>query len=117
MTRSRGMNHISVIFNFNFFFQYDPIVQCPIEMGLPSQSDIGCRDMINSLKCKNNTILKHLSPISSCNSKSMFPTSDSFPLIMSHIHPPPHTHTHRRNVLSQNLCFSSQWNENGLIFG
>ena len=43
----------------------------------------GCRDMTNFLKFKNNVIHKHLSPILASKSKSIFPTSDLFPLIMS----------------------------------
>ena len=45
----------------------------------------GCRDMTDSLTFKHNIIHKHLSFILACNSKSIFLTSDSFPLIMSHI--------------------------------
>ena len=45
----------------------------------------GYRDMNNSLKFKNNMKHKNLSPILACNPKLIFPTSDSFPLIMSHI--------------------------------
>ena len=45
----------------------------------------GCTDMNNSVKFKNNVKHKNLSPLVACNSKSIFPTSDSFPLIMSHI--------------------------------
>ena len=36
-------------------------------------------------KLKNNVKQKNLSPLLACNSKSIFPTSDSFPLIMSHL--------------------------------
>ena len=36
-------------------------------------------------KFKNNVKHKNLSPLLACNSKSIFPTSDSFPLIMSQI--------------------------------
>ena len=46
----------------------------------------GCRDMDNSVKFKNNVKHKNLSHLLACNSKSIFPTSDSFSLIMSHIY-------------------------------
>ena len=40
--------------------------------------------IITSLKFKNNAKNKNLSPLKTCNSKSIFLTSDSFPLIISH---------------------------------
>ena len=57
----------------------------------------GYRDMDNSVKFKNNVKHRNLSPLLACNSKSIFPTSDSFPLIMSHI---------RRRI---HLTISSKW--------
>jgi len=39
----------------------------------------------NSCNFKNNEKHKNFLPLLPCNSKSIFPTSDSFPLIMSHI--------------------------------
>ena len=40
--------------------------------------------MTDSLTFRNNKIHQHLSPILACNSKLIFQTSDSFPLITSH---------------------------------
>ena len=51
----------------------------------PSQSDIWFQRYELFLKFKNNVKHKNLSPFKACNSKSIFPTSDSFLLIMSHI--------------------------------
>ena len=51
----------------------------------PSQWDIWLQRYEYFFKFKNNVKHKNLSPLLACNSKSIFPTSNSFPLIMSHI--------------------------------
>ena len=111
VTQSMGMSNMSAI--LNLIFQYTSLVhlKCFILIQTPTvwnislvnrHSDVsvltqkccyatvsihrrfGCRDNKHSLKFKNNEKLKNLSPFSAFNSKSIFPTSDSFPLIMSH---------------------------------
>ena len=52
---------------------------------LPSQSDIWFWRYEQFFNFKNNVKDKNLLPLLACNSKSIFPTSDSFPLIMSHL--------------------------------
>ena len=72
---------------FNFDFQYKSLVhlKCYILIQIPSQSDIWFRRYEQFLNFKNSVKHKNLSPLLACNSKSVFPTSDSFPLIMSQI--------------------------------
>ena len=68
-------------------FQYKSLVHlnCYILIQTPSQSDIWLQRYEQFFKFKNNAKHKNLSPLLACNSKSIFPTSDSFPLIKSHI--------------------------------
>ena len=86
VTRSRGMSHMSAMFNIAFL----TLITCtfkvlhfdlnPISVGHPV-----AEIWTFFLKFKNNEKYKNLSPLYACNSKSIFLTSDSFPLIMSHI--------------------------------
>ena len=86
VTRSRGMSHMSVIFNFDFLkINYLSIWNATFWSKPYLNWTSGCRDMGIFLKFPNNEKHKDLSPLSTYNSKSIFPTSDSFPLIMSHI--------------------------------
>ena len=68
-------------------FQYKSLVhlKCYILIQIPSQSDIWFQRYEQFFNFKNNVKHKNSSPRLACNSKSIFPTSDSFPLIMSHI--------------------------------
>ena len=68
-------------------FQYETLVhlKCYILIQTPSQSDIWFQRYEQFFNFKINVKHKNLSPLSGCNSKSIFLTSDSFPLIMSHI--------------------------------
>ena len=69
-------------------FQYkSPVhLKCYMLIQTPSQSDIWLQRYEQFFKFKNNVKHKIFSPLLACNSsKSIFPTSDSFPLIMSHI--------------------------------
>ena len=85
VTRSRGMSHMLAIFNFDFSIQITCPFKCYILIQSSSQSDIWLQRYEQFFKFKNNVKHKNLSPLSGCNSKSIFPTSNSFPLIMSHI--------------------------------
>ena len=68
-------------------FQFKLLVhlKCYILIQTPPQSDIWLQRYEQFFKLKNNIKCKNLSSLLSCNSKSIFLTSDSFPLIMSHI--------------------------------
>ena len=70
------------------FFQYKSLVhlQCYILIQTPSQLNIWLQSYEQFFKVKNNVKHKNLSPLLACNSKSIFPTSDSFSLIMSHMY-------------------------------
>ena len=69
------------------FFQYKSLVhlKCYILIQTPSQLNIWLQRYEQFFKVKNNVKHKNLSPLLACNSKSIYPTSDSFPLIMSQI--------------------------------
>ena len=84
-TRSKGMSHMSA--NSILIFQYRSLVHLKyyILIQTPSQSDIWLQSYEQFFEFKSNVKHKNLSPLLACNSKSIFPTSDSFPLIMSHI--------------------------------
>ena len=73
--------HIS---NFQFWF-FNINYTCPFKCYILIQTHLNrtsdFRDMNNSLKFLNN--VKHLSPYLAYNSESIFPTSNSFSLIMS----------------------------------
>ena len=75
-------------------FQYKSLVhlKCYILIQTPSQLNIWLQRYEQFFKVKNNVKHKNLSPLLACNSKSIFPTSDSFPLIMSHISVSRHMH-------------------------
>ena len=60
-------------------------LKCNIMIQIPSQSDIWFQRYEQFFNFKNNVKHKNLTPLSACNSKSIFQTFDSFPLIMSHI--------------------------------
>ena len=78
----------SYVGNIQFwYFKYKPLVnlKCYILIQIPSQLDIWLQRYERFFKFKNNVKHKNLSPLLACNSKSIFPTSDSFPLIMSHM--------------------------------
>ena len=68
-------------------FQYKSLVhlKCYILIQIPSQSDMWFLRYEQFFNFKHNVKHKNLSPLLACNSKSIFPTSDSFPLTMSHI--------------------------------
>ena len=68
-------------------FLYKSLVQwkCYILIQIQSKLDIWLQRYEQFFEVQNNTKHKNLSPLLACNSKSIFPTSDSFPLIMSHI--------------------------------
>ena len=68
-------------------FQYKLLVnkKCYILIPIPSQSDIWLQRYEQFFHFKNNVKHKNLSHLLACNSISIFPTSDSFSLIMSHI--------------------------------
>ena len=68
-------------------FQFKSLVclKCYILIQIPSQSDIWLQRYEQFFKFKNNIKHKKLSSLLACNSKSIFPTTDSFPLIMSHM--------------------------------
>ena len=68
-------------------FQYKSHVhlKCHIFIQIPSQSNIWFQRYEQFFNFKNNVRHKNLSPLLACNSKSIFQTSDSFPLIMSQI--------------------------------
>ena len=68
-------------------FKYKPLVhlKCYILIQTLSQSEIWLQRYGHFFEFKNNVKQKNLSPLLACNSKSIFSTSDSFPLIMSHI--------------------------------
>ena len=68
-------------------FQYISLVhlKCYILIQFPSQSDIWLQRYEHFFEFKNNVKHTNLSLLLACNLKSIFPTSDSFPLIMSHI--------------------------------
>ena len=68
-------------------FQYKLLVylKCYILIQTPLQLNICLWRYKQFLKFKNNVKHKNLSLIQDCNSKSIFRTSDSFSLIMSHI--------------------------------
>ena len=70
-----------------FIFEYKSLVhlKCYILIQIPSQSDIWLQRYEQFFKFKNNVKHTNLSPLLACNSKSIFSTSDSFPVIMSHI--------------------------------
>ena len=70
-------------------FQYKSIVHFEyyIWIQILSQSDIWFRRYEQFFNFKNNVKHKNLSLLSACNSKSIFPTSDSLPLIMPHLIP------------------------------
>ena len=67
-------------------FQYKWLVHSKnsILIQTPSKSDIWLQRYEQFFNSKNNVIHKNLPPFLACYSKSIFPTSDSFPLIMSH---------------------------------
>ena len=69
-------------------FEYKSLVhlKCYILIQIPSQSDIWLQRYEQFFQFKNNVKHKNLSPLFACNSKSTFPASDSFPLIMSHMY-------------------------------
>ena len=68
-------------------FQYKSLVhlKCYILIQIPSQSDMWFLRYEQFFNFRNNVKHKNSSPLLACNSKSIFPTSDSFPLIMSHM--------------------------------
>ena len=68
-------------------FQYKSLVhlKCYILIQSPSQADIWLQRYKQFFKLKNNVKHNNVLPLLACNSKSIFPTSDSFPMIMSHI--------------------------------
>ena len=68
-------------------FQYKSLknLKCYILIQIPSQSNIWFRRYEQFFNFKNNVKHKNLSPLLACNSKSIFSTSDSSRLIMSHI--------------------------------
>ena len=63
-----------------FIFQYKSLVhlKCYILIQTHLNRTSGCRDTYNSLKLLNNVKHANMSPLLDCNSKSIFPTSDSF---------------------------------------
>ena len=66
-------------------FQYKSLVQlkCYILIQTPSKLVMWLQRYEKFFVAQNNVKHKSLSPLLACNSKSIFPTSDSFPLIMS----------------------------------
>ena len=66
-------------------FQYKSLVHLKfyILVRIPSESDIWFRRYRQLFNFKNNVKHKKLSSLLACNSKSIFPTSYSFPLIVS----------------------------------
>ena len=84
-TIKRNESHVG---NIQFwFFNINHLVhlKCYILIKTPSQSDILLQRYEYFFEFKNNVKHKNLSPLLACNSKSIFLTSDSFPLIMSHM--------------------------------
>ena len=78
MTRSRGMSHMSAIFNFDFQHKSLVYLKCFILIQTLSQSDIWLWRYKHFLKFKNNKKQEFVTSLS-LNSKSIFSTSDSFP--------------------------------------
>ena len=81
--------------NFQFWFfniNYLSIKHATFLIPIPSQSDIWLRGYEQFFHFRNSVKHKNLSPLLACNSTSIFPTSDSFPLIMSHIGNSKYTH-------------------------
>ena len=81
-TIKRNESHVA-IFNFDFSNKSLVHLKCYILIPTSSQSDIWLQRYEHFFEFKNNVKHKNLSPLLACNSKSIFPTSDSFPLIMS----------------------------------
>ena len=70
-----------------FSFQYKSLVhvKCYILIQIPFQSDTWFQRYGQLFNFKNNVKHKNLSPVLAYNSKSIFRTSDSLLLIMSHL--------------------------------
>ena len=80
------MSHMSAIFNFDFFnLSHLHISNATLWSKPYFRLDIWLWRYERFFKFKNNVKHKNLTPIKACNSKSIFPTCDSFPLIMSTI--------------------------------
>ena len=96
-------------------FQYKSLVhlKCYILIQTPSQLDTWLQRYEQFFKFKNNVKHKNLSPLSACNSKSIFPISDSFPLIISH------TKTRSEHLLSEITwtCVQNQCMEQRISYG
>ena len=75
----KGNEHMSAIFSFDFSNKSLVHLKCYILIQTPSQSDIWLQRYKQFFKLKNNVKHKNLTPLLACNSKSLFPTSDSFP--------------------------------------
>ena len=73
------MSHMSAIFNFDFQYKSLVHLKCYILTKIASQLDIWLQRYEQFFIFKNNVKHKNLSPFLTCKSKSIFPTSDSFP--------------------------------------
>ena len=85
VTWSREMSHLSKISIPIFLYQFFITLKCFILMHTPSQLDIWLQSYEEFVDTKNNINQKNLNTVFAHFSESIFPTSDSFLLIMSHM--------------------------------
>ena len=85
VTRSREMSHLSKISISIFLHHFLKISKCFILMQTPLQFDIWLQSYVGFENAKNNIKQRNLNTVFANISKTTFPTSDSFLLIMSHL--------------------------------